>query len=1591
MGFFKDRYTKLDAVILTLAISLSAVKFYNFLLFHSLVELFSIGVAISLSVIAFNSFKRSENNVIMYLGIAYLFIGILDTFHILAYKGMNVLEGGGSNMATQFWIATRYIEAISILIAFSVKDIKRFRGAILAAYTVVTLALSYILLETNLFPTCFVEGSGLTAFKVGSEYIIIGILLTSLVIAHRNKKQFSGYAYHYIFWAIVYTAMSEFAFTLYADVYGITNAVGHIFKIFSYYMVYKGIVVIAISGPYDKLEIEKAKFFSMFENAKHAMLLLKEQGGKELRILDANIEACKMFGYKKGELNYRSLDMLLFDDERRPIDKAKFVEAKSDLFEVRHMDKFKKLIPADVSIHTVEVFDETIKMADIRDISIRKRYEKEVNLFESIFENAIESIMVVNNENKVKWVNKGFEKLYGFEPGEICGKDVKILQSEYQDRLFIHNVWREIDETGQWQGETWNKCKDGTVIPVYQSVVAGFTENREVDHYVTISIDLTEKKDNEKKMFELAYFDSVTGLQNRYYIQNKLNYLRSSGILFIKLNNIKRIENKYGEKVRNALIKSIIALVKRSCVELNIYQYASNRLAIIFEETLKPGDMKKCCQYLEALLKQSFEIYDKNISLNFTLGMIENNVYENWSVPEMLRKVQVAITYADSFTGQTSIEYTQAIEKELMDEEDLVVDLSNAIANNELDVHYQPIVDIYTGEMYGVEALARWYHPGKGSIPPTRFIDIAERHDLILEIGYYILEKACNALKQWHEGKPNLMLNVNVSILQLLNKDFVSRVKGIVMKSGIDKSKLMLEITESVAIDNFESIRDTLDKLHDFGIQFALDDFGTGYSSLSKLKQLPITAAKIDRSFVYDLNVNLQNSLLISAMIAMSNKMGLTVIVEGVEGNEQLRYLKNNNCRLVQGFYFSRPVKEDAITMMLEKPFKQYEIDGEGLTLEEIEKIDRERERFRKLHQTKPMGYVLLNGDGSIAEANNIFATMIGFSRNEVIGMRMRDIVVGKDEQEIADRLKGIMEQGKAFDIEGKLKTKSGEVIDVIVNGYFESDEKNEPAMINCLIEDVTGTLENEKNLIRMREGYRKIFTESPLGIVLWNSEFEITNWNKHAEKVFGWSQESIVGKNMDLIVRKEDFTRWKKHADRVLSGIPIQTIMTNMCKSGEAIICEWFNELVYNQAGKVEFVISIVKDITEERKKDETIMKMVEAFEQAVYEVFIIAVSGEFEYANRRFKELRGIQGEWISGLKLEDIDIEFLDDEIKDRDELVKKNVHGWKGISRNRDMYKDEYLAETSVSPVKNKDGEVISHIFALRDLSDELKKEEEIKHLKDFMQKQERMAVVGQLAAGVAHEINNPLSYMTANSSAMKKEFTKYKRYMEEFRLYSEELGFYDKKDYSKTSIDGDLEFIEEDFDDIMESFDDGFARMKEIVESLKSYSWLESKEKFSKYNINDALEKVLTIAHNELKYYTTVKLELNEGVPAIEAIGNKIDQVLLNLIINASHAVKKKFENEMGEITIKTDYEGDQVYCTIQDNGTGIEKKIMESIFEPFFTTKPEGIGSGLGLSISSEIIKEKHHGDIRVESEVGVGTRFILKLPVKQPDANYYM
>ena len=549
-----------------------------------------------------------------------------------------------------------------------------------------------------------------------------------------------------------------------------------------------------------------------------------------------------------------------------------------------------------------------------------------------VFDNASEGIVIADPTPKILLVNRAFCKITGYSEEEVVGKNPKILSSGRHDLHFYQRLWKTLKKDGRWQGEIWNRRKNGEIYPEWLTIAAVCDEEGELTHYISTFSDISKLKESEDKLAFLAHHDSLTRLPNRILLDNHLRLSlqqsaktgRQIAVLFLDLDQFKFVNDSYGHPFGDRVLQ-LVAQRLLKCIDRNtlLTRHGGDEFVLVTNNIVSKEQLEKTAQSLLKTLEQPFSSEGKEIYLRGSLGI---SLYpeHGHDADTLIKNADVAMFEAKNQGRNRYTFYHEKMTNQLLSELELVSDLHQALKREELEVYYQPQISLTSGKISGVEALLRWNHGKKGMIAPDQFIPIAERSGLIIPIGNWVLNQACAQLKKWqHKYNVEFPISVNLSALQFVAKDLVVTIEKILAAHQLNAHTLELELTEGVLIEDPESTLIQLNQLTNMGSLIALDDFGTGYSSLSYLSRFPINRVKIDKSFVSKLIVDTENTLITRSIVSMSHHLGCQVVAEGVETLSQMTYLLENGCDHFQGYLFSKPLCSDDLSKLLHEKKQQ--------------------------------------------------------------------------------------------------------------------------------------------------------------------------------------------------------------------------------------------------------------------------------------------------------------------------------------------------------------------------------------------------------------------------------------------------------------------------------------------------------------------------------------------------------------------------------------------------------------------------------------------------------------------------------------------
>ncbi len=559
-----------------------------------------------------------------------------------------------------------------------------------------------------------------------------------------------------------------------------------------------------------------------------------------------------------------------------------------------------------------------------RDITSTKEAEEELRIAAATFESQ-EAILITDSNAKVLRANKAFEVITGYSATEIVGQNMNNLHSDHHDAAFYQDMWSELRETGKWVGEVWDRRKSGELYPRYMTITAVYDDNQEVINYVSVFTDIAQRKQTEEEIHQLAFYDPLTRLPNRRLLIDRLQYameksLRSDqygALLFLDLDHFKIINDTKGHAIGDLLLIEVASRLK-NCLRTGdiVARLSGDEFVLVLEDLSKESDdaATQAEQVAEKISSELVKPYMLEDYKCYTTPSIGINLFRGHhdSIDVLFRNADVAMYQAKS-AGRNAIRFFDPqMQVALEARSSLEADLRQALDKQQFSLHYQIQIDSQHRPL-GAEALLRWEHPARGLVFPDQFIPLTEENGLIVPIGLWVLETACAQINKWQcdDMTRNLTLAVNVSAKQLHQAEFTEQVKQVLLETGVNPSLLKLELTESVVLENFEDTIKKMQKLKSLGVRFSLDDFGTGQSSLTYLKQLPLDQIKIDRSFVRDIATDPNDAAIVNTIIVMSKAMGLDVIAEGVETEDQREFLDLHGCQNYQGYLFSEPVPLD--------------------------------------------------------------------------------------------------------------------------------------------------------------------------------------------------------------------------------------------------------------------------------------------------------------------------------------------------------------------------------------------------------------------------------------------------------------------------------------------------------------------------------------------------------------------------------------------------------------------------------------------------------------------------------------------------------
>jgi len=548
---------------------------------------------------------------------------------------------------------------------------------------------------------------------------------------------------------------------------------------------------------------------------------------------------------------------------------------------------------------------------------------KEQRLSRIVFDNAIEGIMVTDARSRIQMVNRASEETTGYTTEELIGQTPALLRSGKQGENFYQDFWTTLGTKGEWRGEIWNRRKNGTIYPEWLNVSAVRNHRGEVEHYIAIFTDITERKQREEMITFQAFHDALTGLPNRILfrdrleqtvVQAKRHKTRTPAVMFLDLDRFKQINDTLGHDAGDALLKEVANRLRKCVRESDtVARLGGDEFTVLLPEVSSEEAARAVAEKILDLMRTPVTLAGQEVVVTTSIGVAL--FPQDGRDPETLLKNADAAMYHVKGSGRAGIRFfTPDLIGTPSRRVEMEERMRGAVARGEMELHYQPLLDLESGRPYAAEALLRWRTGPQELLLPEEFLTVAEESGMIVDIGTWVLETACAQAAAWQRQGLDLVVAVNLAARQLHRMEFVGTVEHALATAGLAPDRLQLEFSETIAVRDADATGRALSAVAHLGVKLVIDDFGVGYSNPTSLKRLAVSALKIDRAFIRDCTNVEEDRAVIAALTAMAHALEIEVIAEGVETAEQLAVLREIGCDQAQGYYFRRPEPAAALT-----------------------------------------------------------------------------------------------------------------------------------------------------------------------------------------------------------------------------------------------------------------------------------------------------------------------------------------------------------------------------------------------------------------------------------------------------------------------------------------------------------------------------------------------------------------------------------------------------------------------------------------------------------------------------------------------------
>ncbi|RTE86613.1 EAL domain-containing protein [Aliidiomarina sp. B3213] len=883
-----------------------------FLELHTIFEISSVVVSVLLFSVVWNTRRFTQSYNLVVMGCLMLVVAILDFCHTLSYSGMpNFVTPAGPEKAINFWLAARLAGSIALLILAVAPWVKipKFNSyKLLSSMLVLSLVVIYLVLfQPQLIPDTFDSTTGLTFFKKSFEYVLIAInacAATLFFISLKNRK--TGTNNSALLNVALIVIISEYFFTLYADVTDIFNLFGHVFKLFAYLFLYRAVFVEAVTLPYVSLAEAKHQLSATISTLPDSVFEITKDG--EIIHIYSNHETADLIPQDPLGQN---IFQILPDKAGKQL-KVAMVQAfrsgksKRSVFELCH----EYFVEASVALNKSAPGEQTTYLVVARNISDRVQQLEEIRTLSMVVDQSPIPILITNTKAEIEYANQAYSRFSGYSLPELLGKNPNIVASAKNRPAIYEDMWEKLVNKTMWQGDIINVDAQGNEIVQRATIYPIHNEEGETYKYISFQPDVTELLESQARVDQLFYYDEITKLPNGNAFESTYGNLKEpqGAVFYIDLDNFKLVNDGLGIEVGNHVLFTLGEAVARVMANHGkAFRLSGDVFAGIAPET-PANEAAQIADELLAAIRKPIKVSAEVIVVTASIGI---HLYKKviHSVEDTLRSAEAAMYHAKQ-SGRNNFQFFEPrLQQEANRQLQILNALNFAIEKNEFHLVFQPQVRTHETVPFGAEVLVRWESSTLGVVPPGEFIPLAEMGGLIGDIDRWVFLNAVQQLHDWKEqGLKDFQLSINLSSVRFEDPELIDKLLANLEPLNVEPHEIELELTETLAMHHPEQALKTIQALRAEGFKIALDDFGTGHSSISYLQRFGIDKLKIDRSFVTNVHKSHKGISIARSIIDLAHGLGVKTIAEGVETKEELEKLTELTCDEIQGYYFSKPL-----------------------------------------------------------------------------------------------------------------------------------------------------------------------------------------------------------------------------------------------------------------------------------------------------------------------------------------------------------------------------------------------------------------------------------------------------------------------------------------------------------------------------------------------------------------------------------------------------------------------------------------------------------------------------------------------------------